>query len=140
VEAAAGALKAAFGDRPRAALREGNVADVDRYHQHIQYWTPIGPARKPVAALYEQNKVRHAGAFTDLEDQACAMTGAGYLGDGSPDRVDALVWALSELMLQAVTPTAQFGVWGSYVAPPAKSKFDGLIEEGPLSGGFAVSR
>jgi phage terminase large subunit-like protein len=57
---------------------------------------------EPAAALYEQNRVRHAGAFSELEDQMCAMTGAGYVGDGSPDRCDALVWALSDLMLGEV--------------------------------------
>jgi hypothetical protein len=46
-----------------------------------------------IAALYEQNRVRHAGAFNDLEDQLCAMTSDGFVGDGSPDRADALVWA-----------------------------------------------
>lgn len=52
---------------------------------------------EPVAALYEQGRVHHVGEFSDLEDQMCAMTGAGYVGDGSPDRADALVWALTEL-------------------------------------------
>ena len=54
---------------------------------------------EPVAALYEQGRVRHAGAFPDLEDQMCAWTGAP--GKASPDRLDALVWALSDLMLGA---------------------------------------
>ncbi len=59
---------------------------------------------EPIAALYEQGKVSHLGgtdglALIQLEDQACQMTGDGYIGDGSPDRVDAKVWALSELML-----------------------------------------
>jgi phage terminase large subunit-like protein len=53
---------------------------------------------EPIAALYEQNRVRHVGLFAELEDQMAAMTGDGYSGDGSPDRCDALVWALSELM------------------------------------------
>ena len=52
---------------------------------------------EPVAALYEQGKVSHAGHFKELEDQLCAMTPAGYVGEGSPDRADALVWALTEL-------------------------------------------
>lgn len=50
----------------------------------------------PVALLYERGLVRHAGIFTALEDQMCRFT-AGGMKDGSPDRVDALVWALSEL-------------------------------------------
>ena len=56
---------------------------------------------EPVAALYEAGRVRHVGMFAQLEDQLCGlMGGGGYEGPGrSPDRADALVWALSELML-----------------------------------------
>ncbi|MDA1153983.1 MAG: terminase family protein [Proteobacteria bacterium] len=54
---------------------------------------------EPVAALYEQGRVRHLRGLGDLEDQMCQMTGAGYQGRGSPDRVDALVWAIHELMI-----------------------------------------
>ncbi len=54
---------------------------------------------EPVAALYEQGRVRHAGVFRALEDQMRQMTTAGFKGPGSPDRVDALVWALTDLMI-----------------------------------------
>jgi phage terminase large subunit-like protein len=54
---------------------------------------------EPIAALYEQGKVSHVGGFAALEDQMCSMTPSGYMGDNSPDRADALVWALTELML-----------------------------------------
>lgn len=54
---------------------------------------------EPIAALYEQGRVSHVGAFPPLEDQLCSFTGDGYVGKGSPDRADALVWALTELML-----------------------------------------
>lgn len=54
---------------------------------------------EPVAALYEQGRVSHVGAFPQLEDQMCLMAGEGYIGKGSPDRVDALVWAVTDLML-----------------------------------------
>lgn len=56
---------------------------------------------EPVAALYEAGRVAHRGAFWPLEDQMCGMVmGGGYVGPGrSPDRADALVWALTELML-----------------------------------------
>lgn len=54
---------------------------------------------EPVAALYAQGRVRHAGAFPELEDEMCSF-GAGGLASGrSPDRLDALVWALTYLML-----------------------------------------
>lgn len=67
---------------------------------------------EPVAALYEQGRVRHVGAFAELEDQMVTFTPerAADRSDGySPDRVDALVWALSELfptMIQKVGPEA----------------------------------
>jgi phage terminase large subunit-like protein len=56
---------------------------------------------EPVSALYEQRKIHHVGTFTQLEDQLCSFTSdfdrtrAGY----SPDRLDALVWSLSELLV-----------------------------------------
>ena len=50
---------------------------------------------EPVAALYEQGKVHHVGVYRALEDQMCGWTP----GDKSPDRLDALVWALTNLML-----------------------------------------
>jgi phage terminase large subunit-like protein len=56
---------------------------------------------EPVAALYEQGRVRHLGVFPELEDQMCLMTpGFDRRAAGvSPDRVDALVWAITELCL-----------------------------------------
>ncbi len=62
---------------------------------------------EPVAMLYEGGRVRHCGDFPLLEDELCGLMAAGgYEGPGrSPDRADALVWALSELMLgQRATP------------------------------------
>lgn len=53
---------------------------------------------EPVAALYEQGRVTHAAGLEALEDQMCQMTLTGFVGEGSPDRVDALVWAMTELM------------------------------------------
>lgn len=64
---------------------------------------------EPVSALYEQSRVSHVRDLTALEAQMVAMTSQGYQGDGSPDRVDALVWALSDLMIAPQRP--QF-VWG----------------------------
>jgi phage terminase large subunit-like protein len=50
----------------------------------------------PIAALYERGKVRHVGLYPALEDQMCRFTQEGPDGK-SPDRLDALVWALSDL-------------------------------------------
>lgn len=54
---------------------------------------------EPVAALYEQQRVSHLKVFTELEKQMCMMDASGYVGEGSPDRADAAIWALSYLML-----------------------------------------
>ena len=52
---------------------------------------------EPVSALYDQDKVHHVGIHGELEDQLCAFTTAGYMGDRSPDRADAEIWALTAL-------------------------------------------
>jgi len=68
---------------------------------------------EPVAALYEQGRVHHLGAFPALEDQMCGFVhdfdraAAGY----SPDRVDALVWALTELLVE---PMPGEGIFEAY--------------------------
>jgi phage terminase large subunit-like protein len=57
---------------------------------------------EPIAALYAQGRVRHAAAFAALEDEMCAFGLEGF--SGSPDRVDALVWALTDLLLFGAQP------------------------------------
>ena len=52
---------------------------------------------EPISALYQLGRVSHVGTFDKLETQMCQVTSAGYQGDGSPDRVDAMVWAMTEL-------------------------------------------
>ncbi len=54
---------------------------------------------EPVAALYEQGRVKHLRGLALLEEQMALMTAQGFAGRGSPDRVDALVWALHDLMI-----------------------------------------
>lgn len=54
---------------------------------------------EPVAMLYDQDRVRHVGALPELEDEMTDFGPSGLSGGRSPDRLDALVWALSELML-----------------------------------------
>lgn len=58
---------------------------------------------EPVAALYSAGRVKHAGQFPALEDQMCAF-GAPDAPRASPDRVDALVWAITDLLLVAHAP------------------------------------
>ncbi len=57
---------------------------------------------EPISALYEQGKVKHVGAFPVLEDQMCSWTPES----DSPDRLDALVWGLTELMIGSKAPPA----------------------------------
>jgi hypothetical protein len=54
---------------------------------------------EPISALYEQGRVHHVGAFPQLEDQMCSYAGGG----DSPDRLDALVYCLTELMSASQT-------------------------------------
>lgn len=56
---------------------------------------------EPVAALYEQGRVRHAGSFPELEDEMCDFAPTGLSSGRSPDRLDALVWAVTALTLTA---------------------------------------
>jgi phage terminase large subunit-like protein len=65
---------------------------------------------EPVAALYEQGRVAHVRGLAKLEDQMCRMTVQGFQGKGSPDRVDALVWALSDLMIEPAQTWRRPGV------------------------------
>ncbi len=64
---------------------------------------------EPVAALYEQNKIGHVGVFPELEDQMCTWEPLG--DEPSPDRIDAMVWAFTHLMITAPA-VAVFGTWG----------------------------
>ena len=52
---------------------------------------------EPIAALYEQGRISHVGSHADLEDQMVLFTPLGIAGDTTGDRVDALVWGLSQL-------------------------------------------
>lgn len=66
---------------------------------------------EPVAALYEQEKVKHVGAYPDLEDQLVTWEPLG--GMPSPDRLDALVWGITELMIGATPAKPIFGTYGT---------------------------
>ncbi|MBT8152547.1 terminase family protein [Epibacterium ulvae] len=94
-------------DRIVAEVNQGGAL-VETVLRQVDALVPFKPrhARKgksaraePVAALYEQGKIRHLPGLQALEDQMCQMTPQGYQGQGSPDRLDALVWALTELMI-----------------------------------------
>ena len=61
---------------------------------------------EPVSALYEKGLVRHAKRFPEIDEQLVNFTSAGYTGEKSPDRADALVWAVTSLMVE------QLAGWG----------------------------
>lgn len=112
-EAAVAALHRHEADRLVAEVNQGGdlVATLIRQIDASVPFRPVRATRgkviraEPVAALYEQGRVRHLrapgkGSLAALEDQMCRMTTRGYRGTGSPDRVDALVWALTDLIIE----------------------------------------
>jgi phage terminase large subunit-like protein len=106
-KAAIRAMEQYGADRLVAEVNQGGqmVAEVVRQIDPLVPFTEVRATRgkiaraEPVSALYEQGRVRHVGSYDKLEDQMVQMTVHGYQGSGSPDRVDALVWALHELMI-----------------------------------------
>jgi len=62
---------------------------------------------EPVASLYDMGKIHHVGHFPEIEDQLCSFTLAGYQGLRSPDRADALVWAIMELFPSLTESTSK---------------------------------
>jgi phage terminase large subunit-like protein len=84
------------GDMVAAVMREVDPA------------VPVGEVRatrgkwlraEPVSALYAQGRVRHVGALPALEDEMCDFGPDGLSQGRSPDRLDALVWAVTALLL-----------------------------------------
>ena len=85
-------------------LVERLIRTVDRNVAYSKVYATRGKILRaePVSALYEQKRVSHCGVFSDLEDQMCSYSG----GNGkSPDRLDALVWCLTELSKSSMSAT-----------------------------------
>ena len=116
--AAIAAWRAHRADRIVAEINNGGEM-VEAMLRMIDPNVPFSPVRasrgkvaraEPVAALYEQGRIHHCGAFPQLEDQMCAFASdfdrqaAGY----SPDRVDALVWAFTDLLVEPAAGDAIF--------------------------------
>ncbi len=89
------------GDMVRAVMRQEDAS------------VPVSPVRahrgkylraEPVAQLYEQGRVKHAGTFGSLEDEMCDFGPDGLSSGRSPDRLDALVWAVSALTFARAEP------------------------------------
>jgi phage terminase large subunit-like protein len=84
------------------AMVEHTIRSVDNNISYSEVVASRGKVQRaePVAALYERGMVTHvAQDMLALEDQCCQMATDGFMGEGSPDRVDALVWGLSELLV-----------------------------------------
>jgi phage terminase large subunit-like protein len=64
---------------------------------------------EPFSALYEQGKIRHVGVFSKLEDELSGFSTFGYTGQGSPNRADAMIWALAELFPAIVEKRPEIG-------------------------------
>jgi phage terminase large subunit-like protein len=64
---------------------------------------------EPVAALYEQGKVHHVGSFPALEDEMVTFSVDGLSDGMSPNRLDALVWVVTDLMLKPEVPRIKLG-------------------------------
>ena len=112
-EAAIAAMARHGADRLVAEVNQGGDL-VEQVLRQVDGLTPFRAVRasrgkaaraEPVAALYEQGRVKHVRGLAALEEQMGRMTVRGYEGRGSPDRVDALVWALTDLMIE---PAAQW--------------------------------
>lgn len=107
-EAACDAARRWEADRLVAEVNQGGdlVESVVRQVDPLMAYRAVRAKRgkvvraEPVAALYEQGRVHHLRGLGELEDQMCLMGRQGFEGDGSPDRVDALVWALTDFMLE----------------------------------------
>src|SRR5271155_683241 len=89
------------------AMVEATIRMVDTNVPVTTVWASRGKVARaePVSALYEQGRIHHVGGFPALEDQMCGFTSdfdrqrAGY----SPDRVDALVWAVADLLVEQMS-------------------------------------
>jgi phage terminase large subunit-like protein len=93
------------------AMVEGTIRSVDKSVPYKAVNASRGKwlRAEPIAALYEQGRVKHVGAFPQLEDEMVTFSPDGTSDGESPNRLDALVWALTELMLEPAVPKVQFG-------------------------------
>jgi phage terminase large subunit-like protein len=86
------------GEMVRSVLREVDPSvPVKEVHATRGKWLRA----EPVAALYEQGKVKHVGCFPQLEDEMCDFGLNGLSSGHSPDRLDALVWAITSLTFRS---------------------------------------
>ncbi|MBL8538031.1 MAG: DNA-packaging protein [Hyphomonadaceae bacterium] len=87
------------GEMVRAVLK---AAAPEMYVRLVRASEGKRARAEPIATLYAQGRVFHAGAFLGLEDEMCAFGTPAF--SGSPDRLDALVWALTDLFWGGAQP------------------------------------
>ncbi|MGB9369363.1 MAG: ATP-binding protein, partial [Xanthobacteraceae bacterium] len=93
------------GDMVREVLRQVDpTAALKTVHATRGKWVRA----EPIAAMYAQGRVKHAAPMPELEDQMCDFAQTGWSSGGSPDRVDALVWAVTELIRPRAEPRIRF--------------------------------
>lgn len=104
------------------AMAEATIRSVDPAASIRMVHASRGKAvrAEPVVALYEQRRVHHVGHFPGLEDQLCGWS--PLYSKGSPDRLDALVWAFTDLM---VTPHTSFAFGSVDINPPRNRSLEG---------------
>jgi phage terminase large subunit-like protein len=83
---------------------------------------------EPISALHETGKIKLVGFFPELEDELCGFTTVGYVGLHSPNRADAMIWAVSELF-----PSITRGEHKE-IKPPIEMNLPQLGEFGWLAG------
>ena len=89
----------------RAHQADAIVAEVNQGGDLVRtVIAQVDPTAEPVAALYGRGLVAHRPGLTALEDEMCGFGSDGLSAGHSPDRVDALVWALTDLLLNEVVP------------------------------------
>ena len=87
------------GDMVRAVIQsQASPHEIVRYKDVVATRGKVVRA-EPISGYYQQDRVRHVGRFPALEDEMCNFSSSGYTGSKSPNRADALVWALTDLML-----------------------------------------
>lgn len=96
-EMVAAVLRAAARSMKEEGLRTADFVPLKAVHATRGKYVRA----EPVSQLYEQKKVHHVGYFPELEDQLCEYTPDGSMGY-SPDRMDALVWGITELMVGSI--------------------------------------
>lgn len=93
------------GDMVRSVIETQAHVGLRARYQSVKATRGKVVRAEPVAGLYERGRVSHVGTFPALEDQMTNFSTAGYQGDRSPDRADAAIWALTELMVEkTMTP------------------------------------